>query len=78
MHYMVTSKRIYFLEKKIKYDHENRHTFNYIKNKLPSTQPAMFPLTQCLKGDFTQQKNWQKYKKYIIVKDEQKPEQILV
>lgn len=40
---MVTSKSIYFLEKKIKYDHENRHTFNYIKNKSASTQPARFP-----------------------------------
>lgn len=28
VHCMVTSKSIYFL-KKIKYDHENRHTFNY-------------------------------------------------
>lgn len=28
LHCMVTSKSIYFL-KKIKYDHENRHTFNY-------------------------------------------------
>ncbi len=37
-----------------------------------------FPLTQCLKADFTQQNNWHKYKKYITVKDEEKPEHICI
>lgn len=66
MHFTMTSKSIYFLEKEIKYDNENRHNFFFFttsKISIHKHNPQSFHSHDASKQAVCDKKKRQVYKK---------------